>query len=161
MPVAVALNVKDRSAAFMVALVFAGGSTVDSCAGCADVPCTYGLRLTVVSVFGVVCLTTASMVAGSVFAGRIEKYTSPVPVFCPSETVTCTPTRPEVAEPVLNTSCPSARVETTTWSLFCGTADTNVIGSPSGSWKLPSAFAVYVARCSTSYSGGVSACLGA
>ena len=30
--VAVALNVKDRSAAFMVALVFAGGSTVDSCA---------------------------------------------------------------------------------------------------------------------------------
>lgn len=46
---------------------------------------------------------------------------------------------------MLNTSCPSARVETTTWSLFCGTADTNVIGSPSGSWKLPSAFVVYVA----------------
>lgn len=79
---AVALNVKDRSAAFMVALVFAGGSTVDSCAGCADVPCTYGLRLTVVSVFGVVCLTTASMVAGSVFAradGEVHESGAGVP----------------------------------------------------------------------------------
>ena len=45
--------------------------------------------------------------------------------------------------------------------MFCGDADTKVSGSPSGSEKLPNAFAVYEAPCSTSISGGVSLCSGA
>ena len=79
---------------------------------------------------------------GKVFAGLTEKYTMPVPVAVPSETVTSTPTRPDASAPVLNVSWPSARVDTCTWSVFWATAETRVSGSPSGSLKLLSALAV-------------------
>ena len=52
-------------------------------------------------------------------------------------------------------------MDTVTWSVFCGVADTKVSGSPSGSEKLPNALVVYEAPCSTSISGGVSVCAGA
>ena len=82
------------------------------------------------------------MTAAKVFAGLTEKYTMPVPVAVPSETVTSTPTRPDASAPVLNVSWPSARVDTCTWSVFWATAETRVSGSPSGSLKLLSALAV-------------------
>ena len=89
-----------------------GFPTAVSCAGSAEVPCTYCLSAMVVRVSGVVCLTAGSITAASVLAGFTEKYTMPVPVCWPSETVTSMPARPEDMDPALNTSCPSARVET-------------------------------------------------
>ncbi len=53
--------------------------------------------LTTVSVLGTVVFATGSMTAAKVFAGLTEKYTMPVPVAVPSETVTSTPTRPTPA----------------------------------------------------------------
>ncbi len=110
---------------------------------------------------GVVCLDTGSMAAPKVFAGLTEKYSMPVPVCSPSETVTSMAALPDVIEPASNVNCPSARVETLTWSVFRAVADTNVSGSPSGSVKLPNALVVWVAPCSTSISGGMSVCVGA
>ena len=142
MPGLDALKVNDISVAFMVVDAPDGVSTAVSCAGSAEVPCTYCLSAIVVRVSGVVCLTAGSITAASVLAGFTEKYTMPVPVCWPSETVTSMPARPEDMDPALNTSCPSARVETVTWSVFCVVADMRVSGSPSGSEKLPSALVV-------------------
>ena len=142
MPGLDALKVNDRSVAFMVVDAPDGVSTAVSCAGSAEVPCTYCLSETVVRVSGAVCLTTGSITAANVLAGFTEKYTMPVPVCWPSETVTSMPARPEDMDPALNTSCPSARVETVTWSVFCGVADMSVSGSLSGSEKLPNALVV-------------------
>ena len=92
--------------------------------------------------FGVVFLTTGSMLAGSVCAGRTAKYIVPVAVSLPSETVSLTVARPEFIEPALNVSWPSARVETVASSVFSTCASTSVSGSPSASAKPPSALPV-------------------
>ena len=63
----------DMSVAFMVVAALDGVSTAVNSAGSTDVPCTYGLSAMVVRVSGVVCLTTGSMTAPSVFAGFTEK----------------------------------------------------------------------------------------
>ena len=73
MPGLEAVNVIDMSVAFMVVAAPDGVSTAVNSAGSTDVPCTYGLSAMVVRVPGVVCLTTGSMTAPSVFAGFTEK----------------------------------------------------------------------------------------
>ena len=73
MPGLEAVNVIDMSVAFMVVAAPDGVSAAVNSAGSTDVPCTYGLSAMVVRVSGVVCLTTGSMTAPSVFAGFTEK----------------------------------------------------------------------------------------
>ncbi len=130
------------SEALSVVVALSGVSTCVSRAGSADVPCTYCLSDTRVAVPGVARRMSGSITAGSVFAGRTEKYTVPVAVSWPSETVRRTVARPAAIAPAWNVSRPSARVETVASSVFSTVALTSVSGSPSSSVNAPSTLPV-------------------
>ena len=98
----------------MVVEAPSGVCTELSSADAAEVPWTYCLSDTTVRVPGVVCLITGSITADSVSAGLTEKYSMPVPVPSPSDTVTSTLALPDAIEPVSNTNCPSALMESAT-----------------------------------------------
>ena len=66
------------------------------------------------------------------------------------------------SDPALKTSCPSARVDTVTWSVFCGGCRHRASADRRrGRRSCPTRSRCTVAPCSTSISGGVSLCSGA